>query len=128
MQAGCGVGESLFLARMTLANFFDNLLRNLSSGEMTAWTVFGLTANACFASRFILQWYISERQRQSVVPLGFWYLSLLGGVMMLVYTIHVGKLPLVLGAMFTPVIAARNLWLIRQHRANCAAAEPPLDS
>lgn len=113
---------------MTLANFFDNLLRNLSSGEMTAWTVFGLTANACFASRFILQWYISERKRQSVVPLGFWYLSLVGGVMMLVYTIHVGKLPLVLGAMFTPVIAARNLWLIRQHRANGAGNASPLDS
>ncbi len=113
---------------MTLANFFDNLLQNLSSGEMTAWTIFGLTANACFASRFILQWYISERKRQSVVPLGFWYLSLVGGVMMLVYTIHVGKLPLVLGAMFTPVIAARNLWLIRQHRASGAGNASPLDS
>ena len=72
---------------MTLANFFDNLLRNLSSGEMTAWTVFGLAANACFASRFILQWYISERKRQSVVPLGFWYLSFVGGVMMLTKTL-----------------------------------------
>lgn len=113
---------------MTLANFFDNLLRNLSSGEMTAWTVFGLAANACFASRFILQWYISERKRQSVVPLGFWYLSFVGGVMMLIYTIHVGKLPLVLGAMFTPVIAARNLWLIRQHRANAEANASSLDS
>ncbi len=113
---------------MMLASFFDNLLRNISSGEMTAWTVFGLAANACFASRFILQWYISERKRQSVVPLGFWYLSLVGGVMMLVYAIHVGKLPLVLGAMFTPLIAARNLWLIRQRPSMTGAPPPPLDS
>ena len=105
---------------MTLASYFDNLIQNFSSGEMTAWTWFGLTANACFASRFVLQWYVSERKRQSVVPLGFWYLSLLGGVMMLVYAIHVGKLPLVLGALFTPFIAARNLWLIRMHRSGCA--------
>ena len=107
---------------MTLASFFDNLIHNFSAGEMTAWTWFGLTANACFASRFVLQWYISERRRQSVVPLGFWYLSLLGGIMMLVYTVHVGKLPLVLGALFTPFIAARNLWLIRTHRRECADA------
>jgi lipid-A-disaccharide synthase-like uncharacterized protein len=111
---------------MILASFFDNLLQNLSSGEPTAWTFFGLTANACFAGRFILQWVMSERQGRSVVPLGFWYLSLLGGVMMLIYAIHVGKLPLVLGAMFTPFIAMRNLWLVRHHRRT--APDAPLDS
>jgi lipid-A-disaccharide synthase-like uncharacterized protein len=113
---------------MILASYLDNLLQNLSSGEATAWTFFGLAANACFAGRFILQWIISERKGRSVVPLGFWYLSLLGGVMMLIYAIHVGKLPLVLGAMFTPFIAARNLWLVRNHRRAGDAPDVPLDS
>jgi len=113
---------------MILASYLDNLLQNLSSGEPTAWTFFGLTANACFAGRFILQWISSERKGRSIVPLGFWYLSLLGGVMMLIYAIHVGKLPLVLGAMFTPFIAARNLWLVRNHRLTAAAPDGPLDS
>ncbi len=113
---------------MMLANFLDNFLQNLTSGEPTAWTFFGLTANACFAARFILQWITSERKGRSVVPLGFWYLSLLGGVMMLIYAIHVGKLPLVLGAMFTPFIAVRNLWLVRNHRRAVEAGDVPLDS
>ena len=113
---------------MILASFLDNLLRNLSSGEPTAWTFFGLTANACFASRFILQWIVSERKGRSVVPLGFWYLSLVGGIMMLIYAIHVGKLPLVLGAMFTPFIAMRNLWLVRNHRVETDPPDGPLDS
>lgn len=101
---------------MIIANYLDNFLQNLTSGEATAWTFFGLAANACFAGRFVLQWLVSERKGRSVVPLGFWYLSLVGGVMMLIYAIHVGKLPIVLGAMFTPFIALRNLWLVRTHR------------
>ena len=112
---------------MILANYLDNFLQNLSSGEPTAWTFFGLTANACFAARFVLQWLVSERKGRSVVPLGFWYLSLLGGVMMLIYAIHVGKLPIVLGALFTPFIALRNLWLLRNHRSSADSRNLPMD-
>src|SRR3954462_883128 len=100
-----------------LATFFDNLMKNLGGGEATSWTVFGLTANLCFAGRFVLQWWISEKKGRSVIPIGFWYLSLVGGVMMLVYTIHVGKVPLIIGAIFTPFIALRNLTLVRRQRA-----------
>lgn len=110
---------------MILANYLDNLLQNFSSGEATAWTFFGLAANACFAARFILQWLASERKGRSIVPIGFWYLSLLGGVMMLIYAVHVGKLPIVLGAMFTPFIALRNLWLVRRHRPS---TDVPMDA
>lgn len=106
-----------------LATFFDNLMKNLGGGEATAWTIFGLTANLCFAGRFVLQWWISEKKGKSVIPIGFWYLSLLGGVMMLIYTVHVGKVPLILGAIFTPFIALRNLVLVRRQRAARRLAE-----
>ncbi len=95
-----------------LASFLDNLLKNIGGGEPTSWTLFGFLANACFAGRFAVQWYVSEKLKRSVIPVAFWYLSLVGGVMMLIYTIHVGKMPLVIGALLPPFIAARNLWLI----------------
>ncbi len=110
-----------------LAAFFDNLMRNLGGGEATGWTLFGLIANLCFAGRFVLQWWISERKKESVIPVGFWYLSLVGGVMMLVYAIHVGKIPLIIGMAFTPLIAARNLWLILRKRSGRKELEKPAD-
>ena len=38
-----------------------------------------------FTSRFVVQWYASEKLKQSVIPKNFWHLSLLGGVIQLIY-------------------------------------------
>lgn len=76
------------------------------------WTVIGLAGNLMFTSRFVVQWYASERLRQSVIPRNFWHLSLVGGMIQLVYALHLWKLPIILGALLPPVIAARNLMLI----------------
>src|ERR1700688_2256372 len=46
---------------------------------------FGFCAQALFAGRFIIQWIASERRRASHIPVGFWWLSLSGGVLMTVY-------------------------------------------
>ncbi len=79
------------------------------------WTVFGLVGNIMFTSRFVVQWYASEKLKQSVIPQNFWHLSLLGGLINLVYALHVWKLPFILGSLLPPVIAARNLMLIAKH-------------
>lgn len=101
--------------RTHLSHYFQNLWRNLA-GEITFWTIFGLIANALFASRFIVQWYVSERLKQSVIPVQFWYLSIAGSVMMLIYAIYIGKVPLILGFLFPTIIYIRNLMLIRHGR------------
>ena len=85
------------------------------TGEVTFWTIFGLIANLLFASRFAIQWYVSERLKRSVIPVQFWYLSIVGSVMMLVYAIYIGKIPLILGFLFPTIIYVRNLMLIRKH-------------
>src|SRR5687768_738720 len=46
--------------------------------EWHAWKVVGWLGNAAFFSRFLIQWFASERQRQIVVPVSFWWLSLAG--------------------------------------------------
>jgi len=67
-----------------------------------------------FASRFAIQWYVSEKLKRSVIPVQFWYLSIIGSVMMLIYAIYIGKLPLILGFLFPTIIYIRNLMLIRK--------------
>ncbi|HJX24730.1 MAG TPA: lipid-A-disaccharide synthase N-terminal domain-containing protein [Chthoniobacterales bacterium] len=73
-----------------------------------------MTANLLFASRFAIQWYVSEKLKRSVIPVQFWYLSIVGSVMMLIYAIYIGKVPLILGFLFPTIIYIRNLMLIRK--------------
>lgn len=94
-----------------LADFFHNFRERLN-GEFSPWTIFGLVGNVLFTSRFVVQWYASEKLGQSVIPKNFWRLSLLGGVVNFVYALHIGASPIILGAILPPVIAARNLMLI----------------
>lgn len=76
------------------------------------WVVFGLGAQLMFTARFVLQWIASERARQSVMPVAFWYFSLVGGVMLLAYALHRHEPVIVLGQLPGVVIYSRNLWLI----------------
>ena len=103
-----------------LAAFFDNVWNHLHGG-VNFWTVFGLTGNIMFTSRFVVQWYASERLKQSVIPKNFWHLSLVGGVIQLIYALHIGAVPIILGYLLPPVIAARNLVLINRH----SQGQPP---
>lgn len=57
---------------------------------------------------------MSERLKRSVIPVQFWWLSIAGSVMMLIYAIYIGKVPLILGFLFPTVIYVRNLMLIRR--------------
>ena len=52
------------------------------------WIVIGFAGQALFFGRFFVQWIASERRKQSVIPRAFWYLSLAGGSVLLVYAIH----------------------------------------
>lgn len=73
--------------------------------------VAGWLGNACFFSRFFLQWLASERARRSVVPRAFWWLSVCGAALMSTYSLHTGKTVLLLGFLVNGTISARNLWL-----------------
>lgn len=49
--------------------------------------LFGVVSQFVFQSRFYVQWYVSERQKKSVVPVAFWYLSCIGTLLVFVYTL-----------------------------------------
>jgi len=92
------------------------------------WALIGGAAQALFASRFIVQWFESEREGRSVIPVAFWYCSLGGGIVMLAYTIHMQSVSLSLGQASGLVVYARNLFLISREkrllRAAAGAAGP----
>lgn len=80
------------------------------------WVLFGFLAQLMFTGRFLLQWLASEKQRKSVVPVAFWYFSLAGGVMLLMYAIHRRDPVIILGQAVGVVIYLRNLMLIYADR------------
>ena len=51
--------------------------------NMIMWLTVGFLGQALFTARFLVQWLASERKRESIVPVAFWWLSLLGGIALL---------------------------------------------
>ncbi|PZQ94560.1 MAG: lipid A biosynthesis protein [Cereibacter sphaeroides] len=78
-----------------------------------AWILFGLAGQLMFTGRFLVQWIASEKARRSVVPVAFWYFSMIGGMMLLAYAIYRVDPVFILGQALGVFIYARNLWLIR---------------
>ncbi|MCP4040042.1 MAG: lipid A biosynthesis protein [bacterium] len=91
----------------------------LDWSDSAVWLMFGLLGNVTFASRFFLQWIASERAGESTIPVAFWYLSILGSLILLVYAIHLRNPVFTLAYLPNAAIYIRNLVLIHRNE------EPP---
>ena len=85
------------------------------------WLAIGLAGQALFSARFLIQWVMSEKVGRSIIPLGFWIFSVLGGVTLLAYAIHRADPVIIAGQAGGLVVYARNLWLIYRERQAEAA-------
>ena len=94
-----------------------------STGLVWGWIVAGFIGQAMFTARFLVQWIASERVKRSVVPRLFWYLSLAGGSVLLIYAIHRRDPVFIVGQSTGLLVYSRNLWLIHRSRR---APEPPV--
>ncbi|HQN64211.1 MAG TPA: lipid-A-disaccharide synthase N-terminal domain-containing protein [Methylophilus sp.] len=86
-----------------------------TSKQDLIWVAIGLAGQCLFMMRFIVQWIHSERHQQSLIPVSFWYLSLLGGLIVLAYGIHRIDPVIILGQLPGTIVYARNLVLIKRH-------------
>ena len=87
-------------------------------------SILGFVGQSVFFTRFALQWFVSERRKESVIPVGFWWCSIVGGSLTLVYAILIEAPPIILGQMFGNVVYVRNLILVyRKRREDAAAAQ-----
>ena len=64
--------------------------------------------------RWMVQWLASERTEQSHVPIAFWYMSLIGGLITLAYAIYRKDPVFIAGQSLGAVVYIRNLMLIRR--------------
>ena len=99
---------------------FINRLFNITSPIGIAWVLVGLLGQALFTGRMVVQWMVSERRGRSTVPVIFWWLSLMGASMLLVYFIWRKDIVGVLGQGLGWMIYLRNLWMIHRGSARDA--------
>ncbi len=82
------------------------------------WLAFGLVAQLFFTARFLVQWISSERAGRSVVPIAFWFFSMGGGLMTLVYGVVKREPVIIVGQALATIIYVRNIMLIMKSRSS----------
>lgn len=99
-------------------------LLNVTSSAGLMWVSIGLLAQIIFMARMLVQWVASEKHKRSVVPPMFWWLSLMGASMLIVYFIWRRDAIGVLGQATGWVVYIRNLMLLRRESLSNADASP----
>ncbi len=86
------------------------------------WLIIGFIGQGLFASRFIVQWFKSEMEWRSVIPVMFWYFSIGGGIISLAYAIEISSWPFIISQGTGLIVYLRNMVLIYRERAALRAA------
>lgn len=86
--------------------------------KLDFWLIFGITAQLLFTARFVVQWIVSERLGKSVLPIAFWFLSMGGGVMLLIYGLVRREPIIIMGQALAVFIYMRNLMLIFRNKSD----------
>lgn len=98
-----------------IVNALNAYIQGMPTTDLV-WLAIGLAGQCLFMARFIVQWLHSEKHGQSLIPVSFWYLSLLGGLIVLAYGIHKLDPVIILGQLPGTVVYTRNLMLIKRHQ------------
>jgi len=81
---------------------------------MNSWIMLGLFAQLLFFLRFFVQWVVSEKKGESTIPVSFWYFSIAGSLLLLIYSIYRKDIVFILGQSVGSLIYTRNLILIHR--------------
>ena len=75
----------------------------------------GIVSQVLFTLRFVYQWVYSERRKESMLPMGFWLLSLIGSFLIFIYAIFRKDPVLFLAHLSGMVAYARNIFILRRY-------------
>lgn len=116
-----------------LVTIFPFLPESLTKHPETIMIIVGFGGQFLFAMRFIIQWIKSEREQKSVIPIAFWYFSIGGGAILLLYAIWRQDPVIICGQGLGLFIYLRNLYFVSRDRRQMLSdqgnqsAEPPKD-
>lgn len=77
----------------------------------------GLTGQFFFFLRFIVQWYQSEKKKKPVLPKSFWGFSIVGAIILLIYSIARKDFVFIISSILQLIIYFRNL-ILHQRQPN----------
>ena len=106
-----------------LSQALGNYLHEVFIAKFQVWVLLGYVAQLMFTMRFLVQWIASERAGKMVMPVAFWFFSIGGGLLLLVYALYIRDPVFILGQAFGVFVYARNLYFeLRDRRAAAATA------
>ena len=97
-----------------LLTVFPFLPASIETNPEQIMITVGFAGQGLFAMRFIIQWLSSEKQAKSVIPVAFWYFSIGGGAVLLLYAIWRQDPVIICGQGLGLFIYLRNLYFIRR--------------
>jgi lipid-A-disaccharide synthase-like uncharacterized protein len=98
-----------------MSELFTNIVSYLNDVfviKFDGWVILGFVAQGFFTMRFVVQWFASERARRSVMPVAFWFFSIGGGVLLLIYALYRRDPVFIAGQALGLVVYLRNLYFI----------------
>ncbi|MGC6496601.1 MAG: lipid-A-disaccharide synthase N-terminal domain-containing protein [Candidatus Puniceispirillaceae bacterium] len=101
-----------------LLTVFPFLPASIETNPEQIMIVVGFAGQGLFAMRFIIQWLSSEKQAKSVIPVAFWYFSIGGGAVLLLYALWRQDPVIICGQGLGLFIYLRNLYFIRRDGSN----------
>jgi lipid-A-disaccharide synthase-like uncharacterized protein len=104
-----------------LSNAVGNYLHDVFWLRMDWWVLLGFAAQIFFTLRFAVQWIASERVGKSVIPVAFWWFSIGGGLLLLIYALYRRDPVFIAGQGFGVFVYLRNLYFVMRERRASAA-------
>jgi lipid-A-disaccharide synthase-like uncharacterized protein len=95
-----------------LSQAVGNYLHDVFIAKFQWWVLLGYLAQIMFTMRFVVQWIASERARASVIPVAFWFFSIGGGALLLIYALYRRDPVFIAGQALGLVVYVRNLYFI----------------
>jgi lipid-A-disaccharide synthase-like uncharacterized protein len=105
-----------------LANAVGGYLHDVFIVKLDWWVLLGFVAQAFFTARFAVQWIASERVGRSVIPVAFWWCSIGGGLLLLVYALYRRDPVFIAGQAFGVFVYVRNLYFVLREKKQGAPA------
>lgn len=84
--------------------------------DISFWLIVGFAGQLFFTLRFVVQWIATEKKRESIIPVMFWYLSIIGSLLLLSYAVYRKDPVFILGQSTGVIVYLRNLYFIHKKR------------